>query len=330
MAKRDILVLHTTHGEAGRTLVSALRSWLPDQSWNQLRRLIESRRVQIDGNLCLDAGRKLNAGEVVRVLPHAQAPPPRQDDVRIHYVDSAVVVVEKPAGMTTLRHSEELGWPERRKDRQPTLDELLPRLLRKPSVTSHRGKPPRVRAVHRLDRDTSGLLVFARTVEAERHLVQQFRQHTIHRRYLAVIHGTLSAQTITSRLVRDRGDGRRGSTTNPRLGQHAVTHVRPVEEIGEYSLVECRLETGRTHQIRIHLSELGHFVCGDRVYCQPLHKKPLSDTSGAPRLALHAAELGFEHPLTGESLRFKMPLPPDLHDFLNRLRSANRTPRTEG
>ncbi len=322
MSKRDILVLHTTPTEAGRTLVSALRMWLPDQSWNQLRRLIESRRVQIDGNLCLDEGRKLNAGEVVRVLPHGQAPPPRADDVRIHYVDAHLVVVEKPAGMTTMRHSEELEWPERRKDRQPTLDEVLPRLLAKQRSghTTGRGKFPRVRAVHRLDRDTSGLLVFARSPDAERHLVHQFRMHTIHRRYVAVVHGELAAQTIASRLVRDRGDGRRGGTTNPNLGQHAVTHVRPLEQLGKYSLIECRLETGRTHQIRIHLSELGHFVCGDKVYSQLLNRKPQADSSGAPRLALHAAELGFEHPNTGESLLFKMPLPRDLSEFLDRLR----------
>jgi 23S rRNA pseudouridine1911/1915/1917 synthase len=324
MTKRDILVLHTTPTEAGRTLVSALRSWLPDQSWNHLRRLIESRRVQIDGNLCVDEGRKLNAGEVVRVLPHGQAALPRADDVRIHYVDAQVVIVEKPAGMTTMRHSEELDWPERRKDRQPTLDEVLPRLLAKkqPSHSRGRNKSPRVRAVHRLDRDTSGLLVFARTVEAERSLVQQFRKHTIHRRYVAVVHGELKAQTITSRLVRDRGDGRRGSTKNPNLGQLSVTHVRPLEQLGKYSLIECRLETGRTHQIRIHLSELGHFVCGDKVYSQPMYRKPLADESGAPRLALHAAELGFQHPLSGESISFKMPLPRDLQEFLDRLRQA--------
>lgn len=326
MSKRDIQVFHTASSEVGRTLVSALRGWLPDQSWNQLRRLVESRRVQINGNLCLDDGRKLTLGEVVRVLPHGQTPPPRAEDVRIHYSDPHVVVVEKPAGMTTMRHSEELDWPERRKDRQPTLDEVLPRILSKRQQRSAgaptRGKPPRVRAVHRLDRDTSGLLVFARTAEAERILVHQFRHHTIHRRYIAVVHGIPETQTITSRLVRDRGDGRRGSTKNPTLGQHSITHIRLLETIadGTYSIIECRLETGRTHQIRIHLSELGHFVCGDKLYSQPLYRHPLPDKSGAPRLALHAAELGFQHPATGETVTFKMPLPSDLQDWIDRLR----------
>jgi len=177
-----------------------------------------------------------------------------------------------------------------------------------------------VRAVHRLDRDTSGLMVFARTVPAERGLVQQFRRHTIRRSYLTVVHGHPAAQTIRSHLVRDRGDGRRGSTTLPNTGQLSVTHLRPLERLGPYELLECRLETGRTHQIRIHLSEAGHFVCGDKVYCQPLFEKPKPDRSGAPRLALHAREIGFLHPISGEPLHFEMELPDDLRDFISRLR----------
>jgi 23S rRNA pseudouridine1911/1915/1917 synthase len=108
------------------------------------------------------------------------------------------------------------------------------------------------------------------------------------------------------------------------VGQRAVTHVRPLERLGAYTLIECRLETGRTHQIRIHLSEHGHFVCGDKVYCQPLFKKPLVDRSGAPRLALHAAELGFVHPHTGRQIDFRQDLPPDLAGFLERLRREAR------
>jgi 23S rRNA pseudouridine1911/1915/1917 synthase len=163
-------------------------------------------------------------------------------------------------------------------------------------------------------------MVFARTAEAERHLVHQFRRHTIYRKYLAVAHGTVPARTIESQLVRDRGDGRRGSTTQPHVGQRAVTHIRPLENLGPYTLIECRLETGRTHQIRIHLAEAGHFVCGDKVYCQPLRQPPRADSSGAPRLALHAAELGFTHPSSGEQLHFRMRLPDDLQQFVERLR----------
>jgi len=306
--------------QANLPVASALRDWLPGQSWSQVRRLLKTRRVMVSGNLCMDPARRLTLRDVVKVLPHSAAAPATEESVRIRYVDEHLVVVEKPAGMTTTRHAEERDWPARRRQIQPTLDELLPKILAKRQPKRAKTRPVRIRPVHRLDRDTSGLLVFARTVLAERNLGQQFRQHTTHRRYLAVVQGEVAAQTFSSRLVRDRGDGRRGSTTNPRLGKTAVTHVKPVERIGDYTLIECRLETGRTHQIRIHLAESGHPLCGEKVYNQPLQKPPIPDNSGAPRLALHAAELGFQHPVTGEMLQFEMPPPKDFTDFLHRLR----------
>ena len=183
----------------------------------------------------------------------------------------------------------------------------------------------RVRPVHRLDRETSGLMVFARTAAAEKHLGQQFRAHSIQRRYVAVVQGVVESQTIESRLVRDRGDGRRGSTSLPNAGKRAVTHVRPIERLGDYTLIECRLETGRTHQIRIHLAENGHPLCGEKVYGQPLFRPRRADTSGAPRLALCAVELGFVHPVTGEAMQFEMELSPDLAEFVERLRRAARS-----
>jgi 23S rRNA pseudouridine1911/1915/1917 synthase len=240
--------------------------------------------------------------------------------VRIRYCDEHVVVVEKPAGVTTTRHAEERQWSARRRQIQPTLDELLPRILAKRQPHGAKGRLSRIRAVHRIDRETSGLLVFARSAVAERSLGQLFRQHTTERRYLAVVCGAVAAQTISTRLIRDRGDGRRGSTSNPRLGKPAVTHVKPLERIGDYTLIECRLETGRTHQIRIHLAESGHPLCGEKVYNQPLRQPPLIDASGAPRLVLHAAELGFQHPVTGEMLHFEMPPPDDFDEFVRRLR----------
>jgi 23S rRNA pseudouridine1911/1915/1917 synthase len=110
-----------------------------------------------------------------------------------------------------------------------------------------------------------------------------------------------------------------------------VTYVQPLEELGDYTLIECRLETGRTHQIRIHLAELGHPLCGERVYNQPLFGTPRPDKSGAPRIALHAKVLGLMHPSTGETLRFEMPLPRDLAQFLDRLRreARNRSEPTD-
>jgi 23S rRNA pseudouridine1911/1915/1917 synthase len=334
MSKPASQNFHVQPEQSNQTLAAALRSWLPGKSWSDAQRLVRTRHVMVNGNLCLDAGRRLKPKEVVKVLEHPAAPPPDESDVRIRYRDPHVVVVEKPAGVTSTRHSEEAGWASRRKQIQPTLDELLPRVLaklerpRKIDKYRHpapRGKTrpaglPQVRPVHRLDRETSGLMVFARTVQAERKLAEQFRAHTTHRVYWAVAVGKVEARTIESRLVRDRGDGRRGSTREPDLGKRAVTHVKPLEHLAGYTVIECRLETGRTHQIRIHLAESGHPLCGERVYHQPLGGRPRPDRSGAPRIALHAAELGFAHPVSGEWLEFKMPLPKDLSALLARLR----------
>jgi len=313
-------VFHVPSDFAKETLAAALRRWLPGQSWNDVRKLIETRLITVNGNLCMDPARRLTTGEVVKVHERALNAPPKAADVAVEHCDDEVVVVNKPSGMTTVRHPEERNWPSRRKQVQPTLDELMPRLVQRHLRLSPNATLARIRAVHRLDRDTSGLLVFARTEQAESALGKQFRDHTVHRRYLAIVPGRIDAQKIESRLVLNRGDGKRGSTSLPTGGQSAVTHVRPVEYLNGFTLVECRLETGRTHQIRIHLSELGHPVAGDKVYRKPLDAPPIPDQSDAPRLALHAAELGFEHPTTSEHLRFFDPLPPDLAALLDRLR----------
>lgn len=308
--------------QVDETVAAALRQWLPDRSWSAIRKLLQNRRVMVSGNLCTEPGRRLRLTDVVKVLSQPLPAPAREHDIRIRHLDTHVVVVEKPAGITSMRHDDEAGLPTRKRQLQPTLDELLPRIIAK--VEGRRGKDALrpVRAVHRLDRDTSGLMIFARTARAQEHLEQQFRKHTIHRRYLAVVEGAIDeGHTIETNLVRDRGDGRRGSTPLPNAGKHAITHVTPVERLGDYTLVECRLETGRTHQIRIHLAESGHPLCGDKVYRQPLFRPGKPDRSKAPRLALCAVELGFVHPVSGEELRFEMPLSGDLAAFVAQLRS---------
>ena len=318
-------VFHVSDTEAGQSLLVLLRRWQQSIAPTAAAQMLRNRQVQVDGNLCEDHQRRMKTGEVVKVLPHTIAAPPTETDIRVHFVDEHVVVVEKPSGMTTMQHEEEAHWSARRRRREPTLEDLLPGVVAKSSSPSRGSpkravRPPRVIPVHRLDRDTSGLMVFARTVATEQSLVEQFREHTINRAYLAIVVGEIAEQTIESFLARDRGDGRRGSVSDPDQGQQAITHVRPIELVGGFTLVECRLETGRTHQIRIHLSEAGHPVCGDKDYRGPLGQKLIVDRSGAPRLALHAAELGFEHPATGESLLFESRLPRDLSSFLKRLR----------
>lgn len=322
---------HITKEEAGQTLAALIRHWTPALSWTEARGVVERRRVMVNGNLCLDPARRVKESEVVKVTAHAQKKPPDQEQVKIRHLDPFVVVVEKPAGVTSVRHPEEDDWKERRKQIQPTLDELIPKVIaREERFSQHgtkrgsRGSLPIVRAVHRLDRDTSGLMIFARTVDAERHLGVQFKEHSILRVYRAIVHGRLmEPKRYESNLVPDRGDGRRGSNSASKVGKRAVTHVKPIEVLKHFTMVECRLETGRTHQIRIHMAENGHILCGEKVYNRATFGEEIVDKSGAPRIALHAMELGFVHPITNVIMKFSMPFPPELQKLWDRMREED-------
>ena len=238
----------------------------------------------------------------------------------IRHLDEDVVVVEKASGISTVRHPAERTWKDSRRELAPTLDDITQQAIAKRlHVKKH--ELPRLRIVHRLDKDTSGLVVFARSVRAERDLGRQFKAHTVIRRYIAIVNGAVRPQTFSSWLVRDRGDGRRGSGPEP-SGKHAVTHVDVLENLDHYTVLVCQLETGRTHQIRIHLAEAGHPVCGETVYNRRADGMVIEDESGSPRLALHAAELGFAHPASGKELSWTMAPPPDLDRFLNRIRGG--------
>ncbi len=309
--------------EAGHTLAKVLRSRLHESqpSWTVVNALITGRRVNVGDALCTDPARRVKAGELVTLLSNAVHRPKAAtpDGLVVRHLDDHVVVVEKPAGVNSVRHPTELAWAEKHKRLDPTLQDLAQWATAAKVKRPGRRLPP-LRIVHRLDRETSGLLVFARTALGERGLGMQFRKHTVTRRYLTVVPGVMVARTLRSELVRDRGDGRRGSTPLPGVGKPAVTHVSIEERLAGHTLLSCRLETGRTHQIRIHLSEAGHPVCGDKVY----HRRPdgteVPDPSGAPRLALHATELGFDHPATGVAMHWDMPVPADLAKFIERLR----------
>jgi len=226
-------------------------------------------------------------------------------------------VIRKPPGLSTVPYDER---------ETNTVDELVRAEL---SAREGQRQPP-LRVVQRLDKETTGVLVFARTLAAKRALQQQFRVHSIERYYLALVHGDLAtAVTCDSLLVRDRGDGLKGSFgvfrrprgEPPHDAQRAVTHLRPIERLHGATLVECQLETGRQHQIRIHLSEHGHPLVGEPVY--------IRDYAGArieaERPMLHAAMLGFEHPRTAQPMRFTLDPPEDFARMLERLRAGAKS-----
>jgi len=325
------MLLHSyivAKGEGKQTLASFLRIKL-NLPWSKAKTIIEKKQVRVAGKPTSDPAQRLRVGNRVEVHGFsdiAESPLPKKKAIikekpkyagpmpKIVYEDGEIVVVDKPAGMTTMRHAEEAAeFGDRGKRFLPvTLADLLPGLLGQP------GKP--VRPVHRIDRDTSGLVVFARTLKAERALGEQFRAHSIERRYLALVRGQPAAGKIESFLIRDRGDGRRGSAPQTGEGQHAITHVKIIEALGDATLIECRLETGRTHQIRIHLGEKGNPLCGERLYDRPINGKPIPDDSDAERAMLHAAKLGIRHPETNDRMSWSCPLPDDMAKLLETLR----------
>jgi len=313
-------------GNPTGTVLAMLRHWLVGTSWSAARKLLQSRRVQVNGVLCLDEARRLAPGDRVQISPVPWPPPPGAAEVVVRFVDRSLLVVEKPAGMITLRPKVERSWSPQRRRLQPTLDEVLPQCLAamgdRRAAAGRSSTDDRLLAVHRIDRDTSGLLVFARNAAVRQELIRQFARHKTVRRYLALIPGEIVDQTLRSQLVRDRGDGLRGSTSAADAGQTAITHVRTLRGFHGWSELECRLETGRTNQIRIHLAELGHPICGDIKYRGPLGQPPLRDESGCRRLALHAAELQFTHPETAEAYRFQSPWPGEMQRFIERLARA--------
>jgi 23S rRNA pseudouridine1911/1915/1917 synthase len=234
------------------------------------------------------------------------APRPRDPEREgvLVYDDAHVVVIDKPAGINSV------PYEERETGTAMDLIRGAWRRMGKPatSVALH--------VVHRIDRATSGLLAFAKSKRAELGLATQLREHTMERTYICAAHGVVTPGRIESQLVTDRGDGLRGSTSDPTRGKRAITHVSVREALRGATLCEVRLETGKTHQIRIHLSESGHPLIGEPVYIRDYGGKLIQ----SPRMLLHAATLGFEHPITGERVSLSSALPPDFTAVVDRLR----------
>jgi 23S rRNA pseudouridine1911/1915/1917 synthase len=286
-------------------------------SWSRARDLCAQGRVTVNGRRCLEPASRVSPGAAVVV--DERAPKLRTGALperALVFSDRDVVVVDKPAGM--------LSIPYEPGDKDTLLD-CTRTLLRR---MGGRGFRPELGVVHRLDKDTSGLMVFARTLDAKRILETQFRAHDIERIYHAIAHGAVTAKRIETHLILDRGDGLRGSYGHfrrPRGGippeaKRSITHVRPIAPLAGATLVECRLETGRQHQIRIHLSELGHPLVGERVYIRDYLGRKIE----ASRPMLHARVLGFAHPRTGRRLSFEREPPEDFRAMIESLRLEPR------
>jgi 23S rRNA pseudouridine1911/1915/1917 synthase len=291
------------------TLAAFLREIGVAVSLSKAKNIVISGKVSLDGFPMSDPAFRLLGGENIS-WNMAMPNPRRQQSMagfRVVFEDGHLIIIEKPEGVSTV--------PYERKDTGTALD-----LVRE--AWRRQGKRATVvplYTVHRLDKDTSGLLCFAKTKLAERGLHQIFKHHLASREYLAVAHGKVTSGRIESRLIENRGDGLRGSTRAPHEGVAAITFVEVVETFSKATLCRVRLQTGRTHQIRIHLSESGHPLVGETVYIRDLLKigrKPLD----SQRLLLHAATLGFVHPVTKSRLDFSCPLPQTFLNEIERLR----------
>ena len=310
-------------------------------SRSRLMRLIAEGAVSQGGQVVTDSKARVSEGDVLTVsVPRPQVLEARAQAIPLDVVfeDAALIVVNKPAGMVV--HPAP-GTPD------GTLVNAL--LHHCADSLSGIGGAKRPGIVHRIDKDTSGLLVIAKTDAAHHGLAAQFERHSAARRYLALVHGVPDAgdprlrgvrgvsfegggvMKITTRLERHRHDRQKQAVFFDR-GRHAVTRARVIEVFGapaQVALVECRLETGRTHQIRVHMAHAGHGLLGDPVYggrrkvaAGSLPPGAAGAVGGFPRQALHAASLGFVHPVSGEALMFEAPLPPDMAGLLDALRGA--------
>ena len=268
---------------------------------------VRNGRVDLDGERCDEPGREVELHAVIAFFPNRPKARKVQGRLRVLYEDRHLMIVDKPAGLLTV----------------PTTDRERDTLLERAGryLAIRHGGRPFVGIVHRLDKDTSGALALARSPASGRALQTLFKAHDIERQYLAVVEGSVrrEAGTVDLALVTDRGDLRRGVAREEGQGRRAVTHFRVVERFGPVaSLLALWLETGRTHQIRIHMAEMGHPVVGERVY-RP-REQPRCKATFA-RQALHAQTLGFRHPMTGEAILAEAPVPEDMAALLTDLRN---------
>ncbi|MBU6207586.1 MAG: RluA family pseudouridine synthase [Alphaproteobacteria bacterium] len=299
---------------AGWRLDRALAALIPTLSRERIKALISAGQVRMGDALVRDPATKVKAGAAYALSIPAPAPAhnvPQDIPLVIAYEDAHLLVVDKPAGLAVHPAAGNLDG---------TLVNAL--LHHCAGQLSGIGGVARPGIVHRIDKDTSGLLVVAKSDPAHEGLARQFARHSIERRYLALVSGTplMASGIVDAALGRSSTNRKKIAVVADGRGKRAVTHWRRLERLNDAALVECQLETGRTHQVRVHMASLGHPLIGDPVYgrTRPAHREILRDL-GFHRQALHAAVLGFFHPITHESLTFSSEMPNDMQRLFSNL-----------
>lgn len=289
----------------GMRLDHVLAGLLPEHSRSRLQKWIREARVTVDGAIVGEAKHKLDGGERIGVAVAScpQDAPARGEAIPLHIVheDAALIVIDKPAGLVV--HPAAGNW-------SGTLLNAL--LNHAPQLAAI----PRAGIVHRLDKDTSGLLVVAKTLTAQTDLVRQLQARSVRRDYLALARGQVERSgSVDAPIGRHPRLRTRMAVLND--GKPARTHYRVVESFSTCTLIECSLETGRTHQIRVHLEHIGHPLVGDTVYGRQINRVPRGPAFA--RQFLHARKLGLVHPESGKSMLWKSPLPADMAELLEEL-----------
>lgn len=302
----DLLHLCVPDEHAGLRLDQSLARLLPEHSRSRLQAWLKAGHVQIDGQL-RDPKYKVCGGEQLLIAPpcsqEAQAGAAEDIVLNIVFEDAHLLVIDKPVGLVV--HPGSGNW-------SGTLLNAL--LHHEPALAA----VPRAGIVHRLDKDTSGLMVVAKTLAAQTELVRQLQARSVKRHYWALVQGQLaSGGTVDAPIGRHPTQRTRMAVVGS--GRPAVTHYLVVARFARCTLVECRLETGRTHQIRVHMAHIGHPLVGDPVYGQRRTGDAVLD--GFPRQALHAFRLGLIHPHTGVAMEWSVPMAADFAALVDELRS---------